>query len=244
MVVNGQAKAHEHVVVNADASWAIQNLIPPALRSGSFTLGGSPVWSDKKLQSMDYSCSTYMLYLGLTEPVDLPHHTIYISEQYEQNLQDIGTSGVLSADPSTYICNPSRLDPTMAPRGHSALYVLVPTSNLKIGTVDWAKQAAELREKTLDRVSTMIGKPVRPLIARELQLTPEDWKQQNIAFGATFNLAHNLTQMLHLRPQHELAGVENVWLAGGGTHPGSGLPVIFLSCQIAAKRLMERVAGR
>jgi len=243
VVVNGQRQPHDHIVLNADASWAITNLIPPSLRTGTFHANLSPVWSDKKLQSMDYSCSTYMLYLGLTEPVDLPHHTIYISEQYEQNLEDISNLGVLSADPSTYVCNPARLDPSMAPPGHASLYVLVPTSNLKVGSIDWATQAAALREQALDRVSAMIGKPVRPLIAKELQLTPQDWLGQNIAFGATFNLAHNLTQMLHLRPQHELAGVENVWLAGGGTHPGSGLPVIFLSCQIAANKLAERVGA-
>ena len=34
-----------------------------------------------------------------------------------------------------------------------------------------------------------------------------------------------------------------MWLVGGGTHPGSGLPVIFLSSQITAKLLCERVGA-
>ena len=45
--------------------------------------------------------------------------------------------------------------------------------------------------------------------------------------GATFSLAHNLGQMLHLRPRNRFDDLERVYLVGGGTHPGSGLPVIF-----------------
>jgi phytoene desaturase len=232
--VRGRRHAHEHVLINADASWAITNLIPADLRRG---LGA---WSDKRLASMDYSCSTYMLYLGLDRRVDLPHHTIAISSKYEDNIRDITDNGRLSEDPSLYICNPSAMDPSLAPAGHSALYVLVPTPNLK-GSIDWSRQAAGLREQALDRVSRLAGFDVRSHIVAEKPSTPEDWKAMNIAYGATFNLAHGLMQMLHRRPQHELAGVENVWLAGGGTHPGSGLPVIFLSSQIAARKLCQRL---
>jgi phytoene desaturase len=61
----------------------------------------------------------------------------------------------------------------------------------------------------------------------------------NINHGATFNLAHNLGQMLHKRPQNKLPECENVYLVGGGTHPGSGLPTIFLSAQISTRLLCE-----
>ncbi|MFO0081167.1 MAG: phytoene desaturase family protein [Phycisphaerales bacterium] len=231
VVVDNRTIAHDHVIINADASWAMKNLIPPALRRK---------WTDRKLDGMKYSCSTYMLYLGLRDEVDLPHHTIRIARDYEQNIREIAETMKLSDDPSVYVCNPSRTDPTLAPPGRSALYVLVPTPNQKSG-IDWAREAPGMREKTLDRVSALIGRDVRPLIDAELQLTPADWQGSNINFGATFNLAHGLDQMLHLRPQHELPDVENTWLVGGGTHPGSGLPVIFLSSQITARRLCQRL---
>ena len=48
---------------------------------------------------------------------------------------------------------------------------------------------------------------------------PADWEQQySIYRGATFNLAHNLTQMLYFRPHNRFG--RNVYLVGGGTHPG------------------------
>jgi phytoene desaturase len=46
--------------------------------------------------------------------------------------------------------------------------------------------------------------------------------------------------MLHRRPHHRLQGFDNLWMVGGGTHPGSGLPVIFLSSEITARLLCEQ----
>jgi phytoene desaturase len=74
-------------------------------------------------------------------------------------------------------------------------------------------------------------------VKAEICFTPDDWRAQNINHGATFNLAHNITQMLHWRPQHKLQGFDNLWTVGGGTHPGSGLPVIFLASEITSRLL-------
>lgn len=71
-------------------------------------------------------------------------------------------------------------------------------------------------------------------------MTPDGWAQDlNIFRGATFNLAHSLDQMLHLRPRNCFEDVDGVYLVGGGTHPGSGLPVIFESARITSKLLLE-----
>ena len=71
-------------------------------------------------------------------------------------------------------------------------------------------------------------------------VTPADWDQHHqIHLGATFNLAHNLSQMLHLRPRNRFEDLESVYLVGGGTHPGSGLPVIYESARITSRLLGE-----
>lgn len=235
VVIDGATFAHEHVVVNADATWAMKNLIPENIRRAQD--------SDANLDAKRYSCSTYMLYLGLEGKVDLPHHTIYVSKTYEENLKDITTRGALTDDCSTYVCNPSATDPTLAPEGSSALYVLVPTPNCK-ASIDWRAADPIVRERALRVMEQEMGiEHARERIVCEQRITPDDWRANNINFGATFNLAHNIGQMLHKRPHHELQGVENVWLVGGGTHPGSGLPVIFLSSQITSKLLCERVGA-
>jgi phytoene desaturase len=230
--VGGQEFAHDHVVVNADASWALRNLVPEGLRPRGLR--------DRDLDAKRYSCSTFMMYLGLEGEVDLPHHTIYTSRSYVENLKDIAQRGRLSQDPSTYVCNPSRIDPTLAPPGHSALYVLVPTPNNKPGEcqVDWEMARGDLRERTMRQLEDVFGiRDIRSRIRAERLVTPADWQGERIAHGATFNMAHNLGQMLHRRPHHRVQGFDGLWLVGGGTHPGSGLPVIFLSSEITSRLL-------
>jgi phytoene desaturase len=233
VVVQGEERRFDHVVVNADATWAMKNLIPANLRRAD--------QQDNVIDAKRYSCSTFMLYLGMEGEVDLPHHTIYTSTKYRQNLADIG-EGRLSEDASFYVCNPSRIDPTLAPKGDSALYVLVPTANTKAAKdgapIDWKTAGPRLREETLHRLSTVMGIPdAAKRVKAEICFTPDDWRAQNINHGATFNLAHNITQMLHWRPQHKLQGFDNLWTVGGGTHPGSGLPVIFLASEITSRLL-------
>lgn len=52
--------------------------------------------------------------------------------------------------------------------------------------------------------------------------------------GAVFSLSHNMTQMLWFRPHNKLEGYENLFIVGGGTHPGSGLPTIYCSAKITS----------
>jgi phytoene desaturase len=220
------------VVLNADFAHAAKRLIPDGLRRR---------WTDARIDAKAYSCSTFMLYLGLdTQVPGLAHHTIALSRDYAGNIRDI-EEGRAPEAPSIYLQNASVTDPTLAPEGHAALYVLVPVGNLS-GGVDWRALAPAYRETVLDRVAGFAGFDLRPHIRAERMLTPEDWAAQGIHLGATFNLAHNLGQMLHRRPRNRFEDVDGVYLTGGGTHPGSGLPTIFESARIAS-RLMAADLG-
>ncbi len=227
--------ACDHAVINADATWAIKNLFPESVRGKT---------TDESLDKKKYSCSTYMMYLGVEGEVDLPHHTIRTAPDYSGNLADIGRdegwAGSLTDDPSFYVCNPSVTDPSLAPAGCSSLYVLMPTPNTR-APIDWEKESAGCRALLLERMRSVLGVDLTGRIREEMILTPEDWASQNINFGATFNLAHSLDQMLHKRPQHKVPFADGAWLVGGGTHPGSGLPVIFLSSQITAGLVLKEL---
>ena len=236
VVVGGEQHKHDNVVMNADAPWALKNLLPTeALRKVS---GYS---SEQAIDRKKYSCSTAMLYLGVSGETDLPHHTIYVSSRYEDNLNEISNLGTLSKDPSTYVCNPVATDASMAPPGCSSLYVLMPTPNMRCD-VDFQAERGRMRQDMLDQLERIFG--IEDLAERtqcEKMVGPDDWAAMNINHGATFNLAHNLGQMLHNRPKHKLQGLDGVWLVGGGTHPGSGLPVIFLSSQITSRMLCDQL---
>ncbi len=212
-------------VVNADFARAMTSLVPDSLRRR---------WTDRKIERKQFSCSTFMLYLGVEGQFDLPHHNIYISRDYEGNLADIEQRHVLSEDPSFYVQNASVTDPTLAPDGHSAIYVLAPVTHQTAG-VDWKRETGPYRERILRQIRAA-GFEIPPeKIRYERVVTPDDWdRRYNIHLGATFNLAHSLTQMLHFRPRNRFEDLDGVYLVGGGTHPGSGLPVIFESARISA----------
>ncbi len=221
------------IVINADFANAMQKLVPNNLRRR---------WSDEQLSKKRYSCSTFMMYLGIEGKYpELPHHTISISKDYERNLRQIENDFELPDDPSIYIHNPSILDPSMAPEGHSALYVLVPVPHLTDRTPWDAEQTANYRNLTLNCLERLGLHDLRAKIRYEKLITPKDWEAQGIYRGATFNLAHNLGQMLHRRPHNKFEELQDVYLVGGGTHPGSGLPVIYESSRITCKKLLPRL---
>lgn len=218
------------LVINADFARAMQRLIPERLRKR---------WSNDQLAKKRYSCSTFMLYLGLEGEVDeLLHHNIYLPPTYEEFLKDVEERHVLSEEPAFYVQNACRTDRTLAPPGHSTLYVLVPVTH-QHPNVDWSKHRLRFREQILDNLQRIGLKDIRSRIRAELIWTPADWESWEIFRGATFNLAHNFGQMLYLRPHNRFEELEKVYLVGGGTHPGSGLATIFESARISARLLLE-----
>ncbi len=218
------------VVVNADFARAMSRFVPDASRRR---------WKQKKIARKKFSCSTFMLYLGIEGRYDLPHHNIYVARDYERNLDEIENRHVLSGDPSFYVQNASVTDPTLAPEGMSTLYALAPVTH-QHPNVDWSVEAPRFRALLLKQIEKAGFTDVEKRIRFERMITPQDWDEQyEIHLGATFNLAHSLDQLLHLRPRNRFEDIPGVYLVGGGTHPGSGLPVIFESSRITSRLLCE-----
>jgi phytoene desaturase len=169
----------------------------------------------------------------------LAHHTIYMAKDYERNLREIETDHVLSDDPSLYVQNPCVTDPSLAPPGMSTLYVLAPVTHLH-PNVDWSTERDRFRGVVLRQLAKLGLTDLPRRIRFEKVVTPADWNRTYAVYrGATFSLAHSLRQMLHLRPRNRFEDLDGVYLVGGGTHPGSGLPVIFESARISARLLLD-----
>jgi phytoene desaturase len=218
------------VVLNADFAEAMRTLVPDTARRR---------WTDRRIARKKFSCSTFMLYLGLEGTQDhLAHHTIHLAEDYRRNLAEI-EAGDAPAAPSFYMQNACLTDPALAPSGHSTLYVLVPVGNLTHKRVDWRTAQHSYREKILDLVEQAGVNDIRRRIRYERMQTPLGWAQSGVHEGATFNLAHSIDQMMIFRPRNRFEDLDGLYLVGGGTHPGSGLPVIFEGARISARLLCE-----
>ncbi len=222
------------IVMNADFAQAMKRLVPDALRKR---------YTDAKLAKKKYSCSTFMMYLGIKGRYDsLDHHNIYIAQDYRNNLLDIEARHLLSEDPSFYVQNASVTDPSLAPAGKSTLYVLVPVSHTH-PNIDWQQSKPAFRALVMKQLARLGMGDLEERIEFERICTPADWESRGQIYrGATFSLSHNLGQLLHLRPRNRFDDCDGMYLVGGGTHPGSGLPVIFQSAMISSRLLAEDLA--
>lgn len=232
LLENGEMVPSDDVIINADFGHAATNL---------FKQRDLKKYRKENLEKKKLSCSTFMLYLGINKPLNLPHHMILFADDYKQNVDEMTKEMKLSEDPSIYVHNPSKIDPTLAPKGKSALYVLMPVPNLQ-ADIDWGKEKHGVREKIL---SVLELEPelhdIRSHIEVEKIVTPFDWQNEMYVYkGATFSLAHNLSQMMYFRPHNKFEDVNHCFLVGGGTHPGSGLPTIFESAKISATLLNQQ----
>jgi phytoene desaturase len=240
LVENGKAigvKTSRHrlpadaVVINADFAGAMRRMVPNHLRKK---------WTNEKLEKKEYSCSTFMMYLGIDGRYDdVSHHTIYLAENYRENLRDIEQLHRLSDNPSFYVQNACVTDNTLAPDGQSTLYALIPVTH-DTGTVDWTAETPRFRELAFEQMEKIGIKDLRKRLRTERIVTPAGWSSEFDLFrGATFSMAHSLKQMLHLRPHNRFEDIGQMYLVGGGTHPGSGLPVIFESARITSRLLLQ-----
>ncbi|HEX5398108.1 MAG TPA: phytoene desaturase family protein [Verrucomicrobiae bacterium] len=230
-LADGEQIPADETVLNADFGYAMKQLVPP---------GVLKKYSPENVDRREYSCSTFMLYLGLDKIYDLPHHTIFFAGDYKGNISDIFQRKVLSDDLSFYVRNASITDPSLAPPGQSAVYVLVPVPN-RTARIDWSKETSAFRDRVIGAMEKRGGMTdLRNHIREEIVFTPQTWQDMNIQFGATFNLAHSLNQMLYFRPRNKFEELDNCYLVGGGTHPGSGLPTIYESGRIAANLISRR----
>ena len=164
-LAGGEVVTADIVVSNADLVYTYKKLIPAPYRK---------VYPDARLDRMDYACSGYLLYLGVNRTyAHMRHQALYFSEDYRANLDAIFRSKTLPADPSFHLNNPTITDPSLAPPGHSVLYLLAPMPNLQ-GNVDWDTAAPIVREKLLAGLEKLVDPEIRRHIVWEREYRPAE----------------------------------------------------------------------
>ncbi|WP_100012261.1 phytoene desaturase family protein [Lentibacillus sediminis] len=237
--VNNHKVTGDFVVCNADFPYAIKNLITDRKVKGKFT--------DKKIDSMKYSCSCFMLYLGMNKKYEaIEHvHNFIFNEKLEKNLKDI-FAGKKLEHASFYVYIASKLDPSLAPKEKDGLYILMPVSNIATADYEWNQQTIDYyRSYILDTLKKIPGfENLDQEIITETCITPLDFESKFNAYnGAGFGLQPTLNQSNHLRPQSKAPNCSNLYFNGSSTHPGAGVPIVLLSARIAAQELMHDDKG-
>ena len=139
---------------------------------------------------------------------------------------------MLADDFSLYLHRPTATDPSLAPPGCDAFYVLSPVPHLQSGT-DWSIAAENYRRAIACELGSTMLPDLESQIVTSRMLTPQDFQDRLSSFrGAAFGLEPVLTQSAWFRPHNRSEDVDRLFLVGAGTHPGAGLPGVLSSARI------------
>ena len=224
------------VVSNADIAATYKRMIPVASR---------PSHSDRNLESMRYSMSLVVIYFGTDrlyrgeDGPELAHHNIILGPRYRGLLEDIFTNKILSEDFSLYLHMPTITDPSLAPEGHEAFYVLAPVPHLGSG-IDWDVTAKPYRDLIMDFLEREYLPGLSDHIVTERMIDPRYFEQNlESELGSAFSFEPILMQSAWFRPHNRDQDIPNLYFAGAGTHPGAGVPGVLSSAKIVADLIGE-----
>lgn len=188
----------------------------------------SAISTGKRLERMEWSMSLFVMYFGTTRRFDqLAHHTILFGNRYKGLLNDIFKGHTLPDDFSLYLHAPTVTDRSLAPEGGEAFYVLSPVPHLGRAKVDWDSIAGRYGDAILASLEHHLPGLCESIVTRR-HFTPADFQSELNAFhGSAFSVAPTLTQSAYFRPHNRSASIEGLYIVGGGTHPGAGVPGVI-----------------
>ena len=218
---NGGDHEADIAVVNADYAHAETELLPRQYQTFP-----KSYWEKKTIAP-----SAFILYLGLNRKLkNLEHHNIVVAHDWKEHFQAIFDAPSWPDQPSYYVCMPSKTDPTVAPKAHENLFVLVPVAS---GLEDPDEQRDAYSEKILRDLEAIIGEEIQPHIIVKRIFSQRDFASDYNAYrGTALGLAHTLGQSALFRPSHRSKAVRELFYTGQYTHPGIGVPMTIISSTI------------
>lgn len=233
---DGSELAADLVISNADAIWTYRHLLPETARRR---------WTNRRIRKTRSSMSLFVWYFGTRgQYPDVPHHTLLMGPRYRELLKDIFERRRLAGDFSLYLHRPTATDPSLAPPGCDAFYVLSPVPNLA-GEVDWHQAAEPYRQSIQKRLQDTLLPGLEQRLVTSRVMTPLDFQHRLLSYrGAAFGPEPILTQSAWFRPHNRSEDIQGLYLVGAGTHPGAGLPGVLSSARVLDSVVPDAVTFR
>lgn len=223
--VGGEVVAADIIVSNADAIETYRELLPV---------------ENRKIEAREPSCSGFVLLLGTNKKFDkLAHHNIFFSDDYKAEFDAIFKEKIPAPNPTIYICATSRTDESQSPEGHENLFVLI-NAPYTSAQVDWEKEKQNYRDLIVKKLENFGLEGLNKAIDFEQIITPSDFETKYRANkGSIYGISSNGIFSAFLRVPNKAKDVENLYFAGGATHPGGGIPLVLLSGKMTAEMIMR-----
>lgn len=225
---NGDVFTSDIVISNADLWFTETQLVEKTYQTYPQTY-----WSAR-----ESGPSAFILSLGVKGRLpQLLHHNLYFVKDWYKNFNEIYQSKKIPLNGSMYICNPTKTDQSLAPKGHESMFVLLPfPSGLNV-TDSEEEELTKAIIKTLREELKIPDLDTR--IVEKVVFSPQEFNQKynawnNNSFGGE---SHLLSQSILFRTRNKSKKVKNLYYVGAGTLPGIGLPMCLISAQLTFKRI-------
>lgn len=230
---DGSSITSKIVVSNADVVHTYRDLLSQTPLAKKTT---------NSLLKKRYSMSLFVIYFGLRrEHPELKHHIVMFGQRYRELIREIFKGPALPDDFSLYLHAPSVTDPSLAPAGSSAYYVLSPVPHLGSAKIDWSVEGPRYRDRILAYLEEQIIPDLRKDLVTCRIFTPDDFKTElNAHLGSAFSLEPILTQSAYFRAHNQDNAIKGLFLVGAGTHPGAGVPGVIGSAKATANVILAQ----
>lgn len=229
-LADGETLAADHVIFNGDPAALAGGLLGPAV-CGALR----PV--PRRARSLS---AVTLAMVARAGGFPLAHHNVLFSRDYAREFADIA-AGRLPAEPTVYICAQDR-GPFGAAEGSSL------DSAERLLAIVNAPADGDRGRPGEEEVRTCIASTMAALADRGLTLdcppaqmavtTPADFARLFPATGgAIYGRASHGWLASFLRPGSRTR-IPGLYCAGGGVHPGAGVPMAALSGRLAAEALL------
>ena len=210
------------VVANVDAQHLYDDLLPDRTAA-------------KQVRKARRSTSGFVLCIGARGRTEgIGHHNVWFSDDAYQEFRAID-AGQLADDPTIYGCVSSTTDPTQAPAGDENWFLLVNTPP----GID--VDADRYRDVVLERLATH-GVDLRRRMRFCAHMTPSDIEHNyRSPGGAIYGTSSNGKRAAFARPANRGAK-PGLYLVGGSSHPGGGLPLVTMSGRIVVDMIADDFA--
>ena len=181
------------------------------------------------------SSSGLIFYWGIRrEFAELDLHSIFFSNDYRAEFDQLFGKGQLADDPTIYLNITSKHKPDDAPPGCENWFILLNAPN-NTGQ-DWDALIARARQNVIRKLSHVLGVDVGALIETEAVLDPRSIEARTSSSqGALYGNSSNNRFAAFLRHPNFSREFDNLYFVGGSVHPGGGIPLCLLSAKIATE---------
>ena len=201
-----------------------------------------PISFTRKLEKFAPACSGIVLHIGTDKPFpQLAHHNFFYSEDQHKHFDTVFHKKQLPQDPTLYVVAPTRTDPSKAPEGCDNIKILPHIPPLEEGSGITHEDYVALKDRCIDKMERCGLTGLRESIVVEDLLTPVDIERMYRSNrGSIYGVVTDWKLNYGFKAPKTSTRYKNLYFTGGSTNPGGGMPMVVLSGQQCADRIIKR----